>query len=213
MRGARAGAADWIIVVCCGVFILILALAAWWDQSIRWLHFFQAWLYVATALLVLQRERWGYFLGAVTAAFWNYVTLFLNNFFHAGLEQLELLLSTGQMPRADLIISVPAVAAHFVMIGCCLWGYARLPKHPASDAGRLAVSAVISIGYFAGIMALFQPRYLVMFTRLLHPHLSLGGMEEAGAEARVAQSPPTPFAAGACSAFSVGFRSRFSRSQ
>lgn len=173
MRGTRASAADWTIVVCCGVFISILALAAWWDPSIRWLHFFQAWLYVATAMLVLRQERWGYFLGMVTAGFWNYATLFLNNFFHAGREQLGILLSAGQLPRPDLLIAVPAVAAHFVMIGCCLWAYLRLPRHEAADGGRLVASAVLSIGYFAGIMALFQPRYLVLFSRLLNPHLNL----------------------------------------
>lgn len=170
---ARPGAADWTIVACCGVFILVLGLAAWWDPSIRWLHFFQAWLYLATPLLVLRQDRWGYFLGAVTAAFWNYATLFLNNFFHAGREQLTLLLGTGHAPRPDLLIAVPAVAAHFVIMGCCLWGYARLPRHEVADVGRLAVSAVLSVGYFAAIMALFQPRYLVLFTRLLHPHLSV----------------------------------------
>jgi hypothetical protein len=164
---------DIVTAACCGVFIAILALAAWWDPSIRWLHAFQALLYVAIAALALHRNRWGYFLGVATAGFWNYATLFLNNFFHAGREQLSILLSTGELPRPDLLISVPAVAAHFVMIGCCLWGYLRLSDKRWLDAGRATASATLSVGYFALIMAMFQPRYLVLFTRLLHPHLSL----------------------------------------
>ena len=169
----RPAALDIVTAACCGIFIAILGLAAWWDPSIRWLHAFQALLYVVIATLALQRNRWGYFLGIATAGFWNYATLFLNNFFHAGREQLTILLSTGDLPRPDLLISVPAVSAHFVMIGCCLWGYLRLLDKRWPDAGRAMASAAISVGYFALIMALFQPRYLVLFTRLLHPHLSL----------------------------------------
>src|SRR5882724_6604534 len=153
----RPTALDIVTAACCGIFIGILALAAWWDPSIRWLHAFQALLYVAIA----------------TAGFWNYTTLFLNNFFHAGREQLSILLSTGQLPRPDLLIAVPAVAAHFVMIGCCLWGYVRLPEKDWRDVGRAAACTALSVGYFALIMALFQPRYLGLFTRVLHPHLSL----------------------------------------
>jgi len=169
----RPTALDIVTAACCGIFIGILALAAWWDPSIRWLHAFQALLYVAIAVLALQRNRWGYLLGIATAGFWNYTTLFLNNFFHAGREQLSILLSTGQLPRPDLLIAVPAVAAHFVMIGCCLWGYVRLPEKDWRDVGRAAACTALSVGYFALIMALFQPRYLGLFTRVLHPHLSL----------------------------------------
>ncbi|MGE5624158.1 MAG: hypothetical protein ACM3ZT_01265 [Bacillota bacterium] len=82
----RPAALDIAIAACCGVFIAILAVSAWWDPGIRWLHTFQALLYVATAMLALRRNRWGYFLGIATAGFWNYSVLFLNNFFHAGRE-------------------------------------------------------------------------------------------------------------------------------
>ncbi|MGE5624159.1 MAG: hypothetical protein ACM3ZT_01270 [Bacillota bacterium] len=71
------------------------------------------------------------------------------------------------------MISVPAVPAQFVMTGCCLWGYVRLPDKGWPDAGRAVASTALSLGYFALIMALFQPRYLVIFTRLFSPHLSL----------------------------------------
>lgn len=169
----RPAATDVVIAACGGLFIAILALSAWWDPSIRWLHGFQALLYVATAVLALKRDRWGYFLGAATAGFWNYATLFLNNFFHAGREQLQILLATGHLPRPDLVISVPAVVAHFVMIGCCLWGYTRLPEKGWPDVSRAAASMALSVGYLALIMALFQPRYLALFTRLFHPRLSL----------------------------------------
>jgi hypothetical protein len=39
------------------------------------------------------------------------------------------------------------------------------------DAGRLLATFVLTTAFFALDMALFQPRYLGIFPRLLHPHL------------------------------------------
>jgi len=156
----------------CLVFIGILFISAYWDPSIRWLHFFQAWLYIAVVYLAFRQNRWGYFLGIVTAAFWDYTVLFVNNFFHSGRVQLDILLTTGTLPRPDLLIAVPAVLANLLVIVGCVWGYLRLTKHDWKDVGRLLVSGSVSIGYFACIMALFQPRYLALFGRLLSPHLN-----------------------------------------
>jgi hypothetical protein len=162
---------DLINAVACLVFIVVLAIAAWFDPSIRGLHFFQAWLYVAIAVLALKRNKWGYFLGLATGAFWAYLVLFLNGFFQAGREQLVLLVQTGSLPRPDLIIAVPALLANLTIVLCCLWAYLRLPGRRPSDFGLFALSVVISIGYFALDMAVFQPRYLGMFARITHPHL------------------------------------------
>jgi hypothetical protein len=39
------------------------------------------------------------------------------------------------------------------------------------DAGRFLVTFALTTGFFALDMALFQPRYLGLFPRMLHPHL------------------------------------------
>ena len=39
------------------------------------------------------------------------------------------------------------------------------------DLVRLVVAFVLTTGFFALDMALFQPRYLGLFRRLLHPHM------------------------------------------
>jgi len=53
----------------------------------------------------------------------------------------------------------------------CVWAYSRHPEKRLSDIGRLALAFALTTGFFAGDMALFQPRYLGIFPRLLHPHL------------------------------------------
>jgi uncharacterized protein YdaU (DUF1376 family) len=89
--GRRLGLPEWLILTGAVCFIFVLALSAYWEADIRWLHFFQAWMYVAAALLSLGRRR--------------------------------------------------------------------------------SVSFILTTGFFAADMDVFQPRYLAIFGRLLRPHL------------------------------------------
>jgi hypothetical protein len=160
---------NWLIVVGCGFFILVLAVSAIWEADIRWLHFFQAWMYLATIALALRRNRWGYFIGISAAGLWIYANLVATTFFFNGLEQLSQWVHTGHLARPDLVIAVPAWFSNlFVVIGCLL-GYFLLPKKPLIDVGRFMVTFVLTTGFFALDMAVFQPRYLGLFPRMLHP--------------------------------------------
>ena len=82
---------EWLILIGAVAFILVLAISAYWEPQIRLLHFFQAWMYVATIALSFRRNRWGHFVGISTAGFWNYLNLFAVSFFFNGLQQ------TGQV--------------------------------------------------------------------------------------------------------------------
>jgi len=170
---SRATGLDKVITAAATGFIVVLALAAWWDSTIIWLHVLQALMYVATIVLVLRHDRWGYFLGFSIAAFWNYANFFVTSFFRAGLEQVSILIHTGALPRPDLFISVPAVTFHFIMIVDCAVAYLRLRAKPASDVLRFAIAFFGSIAFFVADMTLTQPRYLAIFPRLLHPQLHI----------------------------------------
>ena len=87
-------ASNWLIVIGGCFFILVLAVSAFWQADIRWLHFFQAWMYVATIALALRRNRWGYFIGISSAGLWDYASLVATTFFFNGLEQLSLWMHT-----------------------------------------------------------------------------------------------------------------------
>jgi hypothetical protein len=164
------GALKWAIYLSSAGFIVILALAALWDHSIAWLHLFQALMYVAVIWFAARSSRWGYFLGISIAAFWNYGALFVNNFFRSGLRALEASFQTGALTRPDQMIAVFAVLMHLVLIAACLLAYLRLERRSAGDLARFAAAFLVSTAYFAASMALFQPRYLSLFPRMLHPH-------------------------------------------
>lgn len=164
-------APDWLVLGGAGGFIAVLAVSAWWEADIRWLHFFQSAMYVFAIALVLRKNRWGYLVGIAAAGFWNYANVFGTSFFYNGLQQISGWFRTGHA-RADLLIAVPAWFSNLlVVIGGC-WGYARLARKSAGDPVRFLVALVLTTGYFAADMAVFQPRYLGIFPRLLHPQVA-----------------------------------------
>jgi hypothetical protein len=98
----------------------------------------------------------------------------VTTFLRAGLQQLSILASTGKLPHPEYFIAVPAWTANLILLSSCAWAYARLEHNKqTTDVLRLLAALVISIGYLAAIMALFQPRYLGLFPRLLHPAFNL----------------------------------------
>ena len=152
-------------------FIVVLALSAAFDPTIRWLHFFQAWMYVGTIILSLRGSRWGQFIGFSAAGLWAYMNVFATTFFFNGLQQLSQWLHTGHLARPDLLIAAPAWFSNVAVVIGCVWAYSRQPEKPLGDIGKLFLTFALTTGFFALDMALFQPRYLGIFPRLLHPHL------------------------------------------
>jgi hypothetical protein len=169
----RLGAPEWLILIGAIVFIVVLAVSAYFEADIRWLHFFQAWMYLATIALSLRGNRWGYFIGISAAGLWDYANLFATTFFFNGLQQLSQWMHTGHVDRPDLLIAVPAWFSNFLVIVGCLWAYSRLSEKSLGDFGKFVIAFVLTTGFFAADMAIFQPRYLGLFPRMLHPHWRL----------------------------------------
>ena len=167
------GGPELLILVGACVFIFILALSAYFEPDIRWLHFFQGWMYVATVALSLRGNRWGYFIGISAAGFWDYMNLFVTTFFRNGLHWLGASLAEGQIQHVDQVIAVPAWIANVLVVVGCLWAFARLPEKSPRDLARLVLAFVMTTAFFAADVAIFQPRYLPLFRRSLHPHSPL----------------------------------------
>jgi hypothetical protein len=166
----RLGGPESLLLTGAAVFVFILWLSAYFDASIRWLHFFQAWMYIVAVVIGLRRNRWGYFIGISAAGFWDYANLFVTTFFKNGLIELARWIETGRLARADQFIAVPAWIGNLLVFSGCLWAYWRLRQRSAADGLRFLAAFAITTGFFALIIAIFQPRYLALFPRLLHPH-------------------------------------------
>lgn len=163
------GAPEWLILIGGFFFIAMLGLSAVWEADIRWLHFFQAWMYIAAVVLALRGNRWGLFIGVSAAGLWDYTNVFATTFLANGLGQISQWLQTGKLARPDLLIAVPAWLSNLLVVVGCVWAYSRRPSRSPGDVGRFLIAFVLTTGFFAVDMALFQPRYLGIFPRLLHP--------------------------------------------
>ncbi len=164
LRGSR-----WIEGLIFGssaLFILVLALSAFYDPSIRLLHFFQALIYVAVMILSRRQSAWGYGAGCIIAAFWNWTNLVHTTFIKAGLRELSRLIQTGNFKRPDLLIAVFAATAHLVLIGSCVSGYFRISSRASRESVKFWTGGLLAVGYFAGIIILFGPQYVPLLRRV-----------------------------------------------
>lgn len=166
----RLGIPEWLILIGACLFIFVLWLSAYFEADIRWLHFFQSWMYVATVWLSLRRSRSGYFIGISAAGLWDYINLFVSTFFRSGLHWLSAWISTGHLKRVDQIIAVPAWISNFLVVVGCVWAYTRLRDKRPADAALFLLAFVLTTGFFAASIAVCQPRYLPLFRGILHPH-------------------------------------------
>jgi hypothetical protein len=164
------GPPELLILVGASLFVFALWLSAYLAPSIGALHFFQSWMYLAAIGLSVRRSRWGYFVGLSCAGLWNYMTVFVNPFLRNGLHWLFVSVETGKLMRLDQIIAVPAWAGNLLVVLGSLWAYSRLPDKGRAGLARLLLAFALTTTYFAGIIAMCQPRYLPLFRGIIHPH-------------------------------------------
>jgi hypothetical protein len=166
MKATKGGPA-WIrvsILAGAGFFIFALFLSAVFDPKIRLLHALQALIYVAVIVLTRRNSAWGFGSGCVTAAFWNYINLFVTTFIRAGVHQFSLFFRTGHLPRPDLALSVMAAAGHFLLIIGCLAGFLRLrPK--GRQWGQFVAGGILALAYFIVIIVTTGPQYIGLLRR------------------------------------------------
>ena len=156
------------IVISALLFIFALIVSAYFEPRIRALHTLQALIYLFVIIFSLRHSKWGYGVGISIAAFWNYANLFVTTFIVGGVSKVFLFLSGGPAPNANALIAVFAALSHFGLIIFCMSGYLRLPNKKWHDTGILVISASLSIGYFATIVALTAQQYLFVFEKVFH---------------------------------------------
>jgi hypothetical protein len=156
-----------LILIGAGFFIFALILSAVFDPTIRMLHALQALIYIAVIYLTRKGSAWGYGAGFFIAVLWNYTNLFVTTFIKAGLEQLSILVRTGQLQRPDLVIAVVAAGGHFLLIIACLAAFLRM-RPDARRWGQFLGGGVIAVAYFAAIIITTGPQYIPLLRRIFH---------------------------------------------
>lgn len=155
------------IAACAGAFVILLAISAYWDPTIRVVHLFEALPFVLAAVLCFRAVKLGYALGFASGAFWLWSAGTLTTFVHNGFQRLAILVKTGTVERGDILIAAPAAIATGGLALFSLWGYACLKRRNRSDLGLFAGALLAVAAWSLAIFAVFAPRYLQMFKPLL----------------------------------------------
>jgi hypothetical protein len=158
--GKSSGAAA---AICALAFVVVLAVAAWFDASIRLLHCFEAVPYILAAALCWRLSKHGFALGIAAGGLWFWMGVFGTRFAFNGFQQLGQWLQSGRLERPDLVLAVPAAASTLGLALFSTVGYVRLAQRKLADLGLVVLYAFLILAFFIGIFALFAPRYLGVF--------------------------------------------------
>ena len=158
---------DRLAVASAALFVVILAVAAYWDSSIRVLHLFEAVPYLLAAALITRQRRFGYILGIACGGFWLWTAGFLTTFIKNGFERLATLVLTGHVDRWDIFIAVPAAVGTGGLVLFSALSYLRSADKSLMDAVRFLGTVALVAGFFVLICRLFAPQYLGMFGSML----------------------------------------------
>jgi hypothetical protein len=157
----------WLIVGGASAFILALVVSGVFDPSIRVLHTLQALLYLGVILLARRNNAWAFGAGAIMAAFWDYINLFVTTNIPNGVHQLVLLLTTGHVSRPDQLIGIVAGGGHAVLLVGCVAGF--LNTRPTRKSWMEFVGGgAIAIAYFLLIIVTTGRQYLPLMHRVFH---------------------------------------------
>jgi hypothetical protein len=154
------------IALSSALFIAMLAVSAWFDSSIRWLHVFEALPYAAAPWLCRTKPKFGFILSFAAGIFWIWTAGFLTRFVRGGFERLITLVQTGHVDRPDILLAVPAFLGTLGMAVFALIGYSRLENKKPKDFLVFLGAFIGILIFFIAISAAFTPRFLEIFDRL-----------------------------------------------
>ncbi len=148
---------------CAVFFVAIMAIAAYFDPSIRVLHVFEALPYLLAAALCLRGNKFGFALAGVSGAFWLWTAGCLTSFVRNGFERVAMLARTGGVDRVDILIAAPAALAAGGLVLFSIFGYLRLQDKSWRDLPPLLAAFILVSAFFVAIFYAFAPQYLGMF--------------------------------------------------
>ena len=169
MRQKPVGSSCWSrvsIPIGVGLFLLALAVSAFFVPQLRLLHALQALIYVAVIVLTRRNSPWGFGIGVIIPTAWNCLNLFVTHLFQKGAVQFWSLVHTGQfwsllrtghVSRPETMMVTVGGVAHFLLIVACIAGFMQLQPH-LKQWGQFFAGGLLAMAYFALIIAIALPR-------------------------------------------------------
>jgi hypothetical protein len=139
-----------------GVFLVALLVSAIVVPDLRILHSLQALIYIAVIVLARRNSPWGYGAGFAIAMAWNAMNLFLTHLIQTGAVAFWSSLRAGHVELLVPMMVTLGGIGHFILIAAALFAVV-CHNTEARKWLKFAGGGVVSIGYFALLVALFRP--------------------------------------------------------
>ena len=156
-RMTRAPLARVWMQIGAAIFIGALVGSASVVPALRPLHALQSLIYFAVIYGARRARPWAIGAGLVVPTIWNALQIFITHLSQAGVRELGSLLSTGHARRLDTLFVPLGTLGHSVLIVASLVQLVQL-EPSKREWTQVAAGAVVSLAYFALIVAIARPR-------------------------------------------------------
>jgi len=138
------------------LFLVALLVSAIVVPGLRFLHSFQALIYVAVIVLARRNSAWGYGAGFSIAVVWNAMGLFLTHLIERGAAAFVASLRTGHVQDLVPMMVTLGGIGHFILIAAALTAIIRSTEK--KSWWKFAGGGVLAVAYLALIVSFSHPR-------------------------------------------------------
>jgi hypothetical protein len=131
-----------------GLVLTALAVSAFLAPRLRLLHALQSLIYVAVVALARRNSAWGFGIGAIMAAAWNCLNLFVTHLIQTGMALLVSFIRTGHLGQPVTIMVAIGGIGHFLLLIACMIEVLEL-RPGVRQWGQFFAGGLLSIAYLA----------------------------------------------------------------
>ena len=131
-----------------GLFLAALAVSAFLEPQLRVLHALQSLIYVAVVVLARRNSPWGFGIGAIMAAAWNCLNLFVTHLMQTGMALLLSFIRTGHMGQPVTLMVAIGGIGHFLLLIACVIDFLEL-RPGTRQWGQFFAGGLLAIAYLA----------------------------------------------------------------
>ncbi len=147
-RATSVSRQHWLISLGVGLVFTALAVSAFLEPQLRFLHALQSLIYIAVVVLAGRNSPWGFGIGAIMAVAWNGLNLFVTHLIQTGMALLLSFLRTRHMSQPVTLMVAIGGIGHFVLLIACIIDFLEL-RPGARQWGQFVAGGLLSIAYLA----------------------------------------------------------------